>query len=88
MATLLPCPFCGGEADFEQVGGGPMREGFAWSVGCSDDRCLGFQSVTTYARKIEAATAWNTRTPSGLSLPESDSADHLGVVIGRKDTTR
>lgn len=37
---------------------------------------------------VEAIAAWNTRTPSGLSLPESDSADHLGVVIGRKDTTR
>lgn len=58
---LKRCPFCGGEAQFEQVGSVALQEGCAWSVGCENDRCLGFQSVTTYARKVEAAEAWNAR---------------------------
>lgn len=58
---LLPCPFCGGEATFEQVGSRALREGCAWSVGCVEEECHGYQSVTTYARKCEAATGWNTR---------------------------
>jgi hypothetical protein len=62
METLRKCPFCGGEADYEQVGSFAMREGCAWSVGCRDEACIGFQSVTTFARKAEAAAAWNTRT--------------------------
>lgn len=59
--ALLPCPFCGGEATFEQIGSVALQEGCAWSVGCVNEECHGFQSVTTYARKCEAAIGWNTR---------------------------
>ena len=61
---LLPCPFCGGEATFEDTGDG------SWSVGCNDRQsdgitvlCMGYQSLTSFARKAEAIAAWNTRAP-------------------------
>lgn len=68
---LKRCPFCGGEAEYEEVkdGGGLVW----WTVGCKlkvsehdeDDSCCGYQSTKVYARKSEAAHAWNKRY-SGL----------------------
>ena len=59
MDELKPCPFCGGNATSEHP------ENARWSVGCSDidGDCMGFQSLQTFARKAEAITAWNTRSP-------------------------
>ena len=61
LPPLKPCPFCGGNASYEEFEG-------SWSVGCEDVDsngikvvCIGFQSLTTFARKIDAATAWNRR---------------------------
>jgi hypothetical protein len=66
---LLPCPFCGGAADFEEVK--PMGGDFTyWSVGCqsSESDCIGYQMLAHYNRKSEAAEAWNKRAPSVASL--------------------
>lgn len=66
--TLLPCPFCGGEAVFEQCEG--KADEYRWSVGCVtpmeyrpgiDFLCYGNQSMNTYPRKKDAAEAWNKR---------------------------
>lgn len=74
MDAPLPCPFCGSTLS---------ESGYFW---------LHPEAETCPIGEFEFAPDdikhWNTSTPSGLSLPESDSADHLGVVIGRKDTTR
>lgn len=65
--ALLPCPFCGGPAEFEEVARDSGREA-AWSVGCrmkdGESECIGQQSLLTFSRKIEAIAAWNTRHPS------------------------
>ncbi len=67
--SLLPCPFCGGEAVFEEVKA-RADEGVRWSVGCvtpenhmpwRDALCHGNQSMNTYPRKKDAAEAWNRR---------------------------
>ena len=66
MADLLPCPFCGGRADFEQITDSGT---FAtWSVGCqsSESDCIGYQMLAHYNRKCEAAEAWNKRAPHPL----------------------
>jgi hypothetical protein len=60
MTKLLRCPFCGGIATMEQT------EDNRWSVGCSDAlgaECMGYQSLTTFARRGEAEAAWNRRAP-------------------------
>ena len=56
--TLLPCPFCGGEA--HTLNQAPKGTGY--SVGCNDDECRGFIALSwIYKTEAEAITAWNTR---------------------------
>lgn len=52
------CPFCDGEARIEEVdNAGDIRK----TVGCRDEDCMGYQSLTTFATRREAIKAWNTR---------------------------
>lgn len=54
---LKPCPFCGGEANLVED-----PHNWVWSIGCSNDKCLGFSGLSwTYTSEREAAEAWNTR---------------------------
>lgn len=60
---LLPCPFCGGKAVMEEIESN-IYGNVRFSVGRSisdDDTCMGYQSLTTFSRKCEAASAWNKR---------------------------
>src|SRR5208282_4525090 len=52
---LLPCPFCGTEEIHEENTEGQH------SVGCRNQQCFGYQSLTTFARRGDAIKAWNTR---------------------------
>lgn len=69
--TLLPCPFCGGEARFYENWVAHERK---WSVGCGD--CDGFLGVCEDT-KSEAAPRWNTRfwqvLPAGPALSSTNS---------------
>jgi hypothetical protein len=65
---LLPCPFCGGPAELEEIDSG------SWSVGCEEKvlsvhYCMGYQSLTSFATKREAIAAWNTRRPPYIGPP-------------------
>lgn len=53
MSELLPCPFCGGEASVERIGG----NGY-YFVACSGLNCCDSALADTEA---EAIAAWNTR---------------------------
>lgn len=59
---LLPCPFCGSDAGLEHDNIGMLP---AWRVYCcdvKDDPCpMGYANTIGYARRVEAATAWNKR---------------------------
>lgn len=60
--NLLPCPFCGGEADVNFNNGVLERQ---YYVHCCKDIIHGcVVQDTTYARETDAIKAWNTRTPS------------------------
>jgi len=51
------CPFCGGEADIEEIPGSPFtNETYMWAVGCKDCN-IGWYEET----KAEAIAAWNRR---------------------------
>ena len=62
---ILPCPFCGGPAEVEQVGVGD--EYVTFTVGCNESggtiECMGYQSLSTYPTRKAAIAAWNTRAP-------------------------
>jgi len=66
---LLPCPFCGGDADF----GTRPNERAWWSLHCSE--CTAYRCGPT---KAEAIAAWNTRTPR---LGETGDDDVVGVLL-------
>ncbi len=55
---LLPCPFCGGEAETTYHNGG-WPDG-CYSVMCKNWKCPG---KTSSGSKTVAAGAWNTRSP-------------------------
>jgi len=59
---LLPCPFCGGEAEMQPWhGGGPDKQ----LVGCADlnGECEARPAVTGES-PAEAIACWNTRAPN------------------------
>lgn len=82
--ALEPCPFCGGSATMEQT------ESNRWSVGCDnadEPTCMGYQSLTTFARRSEAVKAWNTRAaapgePCAVKPLEWQESD--GNISGQK----
>lgn len=61
--TLLPCPFCGGEAyTLSQA-----PKGTWYGVGCDDDECRGSIALSwIYNTEAEAISAWNTRAEAVL----------------------
>lgn len=60
MSELLPCPFCGGEANTLHR---PHVLDWRYSVGCNDDECRGFIGLSwLYKTEAEAIAAWNSRT--------------------------
>lgn len=55
MSELLPCPFCGGEA--ETLTAESMHGGYLFGIMCNDCRSRG----DVYDTEDEAIAAWNTR---------------------------
>ena len=55
---LLPCPFCGGEAEIH-----PKRDGSkkGLSVECMNGRCDMAPHADSFPNTTEAIAAWNTR---------------------------
>jgi Lar family restriction alleviation protein len=67
MSDLLPCPFCGCEAELAHVAGSTPRH----RVRCR--ACTMISPMRTKAS--QAIAAWNRRTPASAVLPEARSAD-------------
>ena len=65
LPELLPCPFCGGPAVLEEVDGPTVDpKVVSFTVGCNatdEAECMGYQSLTTFARRSDAIKAWNRR---------------------------
>ena len=55
MSELLPCPFCGGEAEI--LTAESMHGGYLSGIMCNDCRSRG----DVYDTEAEAIEAWNTR---------------------------
>lgn len=62
---LLPCPWCKGAASIEEISSKiSLGDKVSFSPGCSTEGCLGYQCFQTFARRLDAAKAWNTRAVS------------------------
>ena len=76
MTELLPCPFCGGEAQ-------TLRNGSWWCVACRMPFCC---DIGKFGTEDEAIAAWNTRAAMEfdnwfyLPKPREDIADIAETV--------
>lgn len=79
--TLLPCPFCGGEARLLERPNNAANDEFFCAVSCM---CGGYSakahqfatSATADTAKAEAIAAWNRRTPPTPATEEPAFNDH------------
>lgn len=73
---LLPCPFCGGEAQVMHMDLDSIEEGWkVWGVWCVDDlNAEDYRNhghfIDNYATEAEAVAAWNTRAEHGTLTAE------------------
>jgi Lar family restriction alleviation protein len=84
MSELKKCPFCGGEADIEEIPGSPFTdEPYTWGVGCKECN-IGWYEET----KEESIAKWNRRAqPENmpLTLDELRQMDGEPVYFIRLD---
>jgi hypothetical protein len=87
-AHLLPCPFCGGPAMFEDITSTKFDR-TTWSVGCGngDEDCIGYQMLAHFSRKSEAAEAWNKRAPRAARDPMMAAVASLAAAISLLERT-
>lgn len=99
MSELLPCPFCGGEAQVMKMDLGEIEEGWqVWGIWCVDDLHAeehgGYQHghfIDNYATEAEAIEAWNTRAERTCkflwSLADNGWVDHTCSCCGYVENT-
>ena len=82
--TLLPCPFCGGEAKIKSryIGYGSVGLGAHdwYSVECKECRAKGYE----YGMEPEAIAAWNQRAQpwnEPLTVDEMNALDHEPIYV-------
>ncbi len=97
--TLLPCPFCGGEASVRVL---EYDDCMVWGVFCESDLESEYSHghyVDNYPTEAEAIAAWNTRAERGTLTAEqvrklvqpiyfdgySDGSEHRGHGVEEID---
>lgn len=63
LSELLPCPFCGGEAELMYWEDDLLS---AFSVACTNDDCYMMVDTGFYRNLQDAIDAWNTRADGGF----------------------
>ena len=82
MNELLPCPFCGGEA--ETLTAESMHGGYLFGIMCNDCRSRG----DVYDTEAEAIAAWNSRAERTCYADEVTHRDcKYSVNRGWKERT-
>lgn len=61
ISELLPCPFCGGEAELHPTYDIDTNEVDGWFVWCNNDTCECKPETNQHFTEAEAIAAWNTR---------------------------
>ena len=61
MTELLPCPFCGGEAETHATYDIETDAVDGWFAWCNNDGCECNPETREYITEAEAIAAWNTR---------------------------
>lgn len=61
MTELLPCPFCGGEAELHASYDMDTNEVDGWFAWCNNDRCECKPETNEHFTEAEAIAVWNAR---------------------------
>lgn len=72
---LLPCTFCGGEAEFGNNGFVLCKTTHVVECGCCGAQANGYEVSEDYCAKDKAAEAWNCRTAE----PEAMALTHANI---------
>ena len=71
---LLPCPFCGGEAQVARTAAG------YWAAYCEEPMC---GRVGNFKTEAEAIAAWNTRAERTCRMTDRGECSECGAYIVR-----
>ena len=71
---LLPCPFCGGEAQVARTAAG------YWAAYCEEPMC---GRVGNFKTEAEAIEAWNTRAERTCRMTDRGECSECGAYIVR-----
>ena len=71
---LLPCPFCGGEAQVARTATG------YWAAYCEEPMC---GRVGNFKTEAEAIAAWNTRAERTCRMTDRGECSECGAYIVR-----
>ena len=90
MTELLPCPFCGGEAELKptyDLDADEIDGWFAWC--CTANDCTTHPMTNDYLTRAEAIEAWNTRTERTCEDVDMYSAQFVcsecGAIVHLED---
>lgn len=61
MEKLKECPFCGCEAQLEEISLEVLGDNVSFAPGCVDSECVAHQVFARFARRSDAVKAWNKR---------------------------
>lgn len=80
MNKLKPCPFCGGEADIEEIPGSPFtNEPYTWGVGCKTCNIGWYEEA-----KERAIDVWNRRPDMWIPVSERLPKEWVDVLVYSK----
>ena len=86
MTELLPCPFCGGEGQTQEVITN-RDDHVGWHAHCENETCFAGYSFSIYPTEAEAIESWNTRVERtcriGMFQTCSECGAQLDGIYGR-----
>ncbi|TDX30813.1 restriction alleviation protein Lar [Modicisalibacter xianhensis] len=74
MSELLPCPFCGGKAEFCKVG-----VNYPFKAGCAN--CEAFTKGSAFENNEYNAQCWNRRAAPPTGTRYRDEAGEVAAVV-------
>lgn len=78
---LLPCPFCGGEAELHQTYDMDTNEVDGWFVWCNNKECECTPETREHFTEAEAIAAWNTRAEQTCRMVEKQEEPQDDVLV-------
>lgn len=93
VASLLPCPFCGGSVEVDGFPNGESDAGYIYQIQCDSDSC-NVNPATWHNVEVTVMAAWNARADSHDALVAERDAQGIaqaatlaGIIDGTMSLT-